>query len=70
MVSIYLQTDKESSLKNLLFFLEGWGVGGGGGGDGCGGGGKGEHNVQMYQMALLLFKEYNVNVPNYSEIHA
>ena len=33
------------------------GGGGGGGGGRCGGGG-GEHNVQMFQMALLLFKEY------------
>ena len=24
----------------------------------AGGGGGGEHNVQMFQMALLLFKEY------------
>ena len=28
-----------------------------------------EHNVQMFQMALLLFKE-NTNVPDYSEIRA
>ena len=38
--------DKESN----FFFL------GGGGGGGRGGGG--EHNVQMFKMALLLFKEY------------
>ena len=40
--------------KNPIFFF--WGGGGGGGGGGRGGGG--EHNVQMFKMALLLFKEY------------
>ena len=31
---------------------------GGGGGGGGGGWGVCEHNVQMFKMALLLFKEY------------
>ena len=34
--------------------MRGWG---GGGGRGKGGGG--EHNEQKFQIALLLFKEYN-----------
>ena len=41
-----------------IFFL-GAGVGGGcGGGRGCGVGCVCENNVQMFKMALLLFKEY------------
>ena len=50
-----LHFDKESKSKKIFFFFEG-----GGGGDGvvAGGGGGGGHNVQMFQMALLVFKEY------------
>ena len=42
-------------LEVFFFFFFFWG-GGGGGGGGCGRGS--EHNVQMFKMALLLFKEY------------
>ena len=49
---IFLDFDKESKSKKDLFFFFG---GGGGGGVVAGGG---EHNVQMFQMALLVFKEY------------
>ena len=41
------------NLKKILFFF--FFFLGGGGDWGCGGG---EHNVQMFKMALLLFKEY------------
>ena len=46
----FLQFDKSKS-KKISFFL----LAGGGGGVVAGGG---EHNVQMFQMALLVFKEY------------
>ena len=53
MLVYFLQVDKESkSKKNLFFFFLG------GGGDGRGGGRGSEHNVQMFKMTLLLFKEY------------
>ena len=38
--------------------MAGGGGGYGGGGVMAGGGGGSEHNVQMFKMALLLFKEY------------
>ena len=53
MLVYFLQIDKESKSKKIFFFL----VGGGGLWRGGGGGGS-EHNVQMFKMALLLFKEY------------
>ena len=49
MLVYFLQIDKESKSKNNFFFFFG-------GGGGVGGGS--EHNVQMFKMALLLFKEY------------
>ena len=59
---IFWQIDEESKLKKKSFFFF-LGGGGGGGGGGRGGGGQGcggrcLHNVQMFKMTLLLFKEY------------
>ena len=58
MLVIFLQVDKESKSKNnLFFFFFFWGGGGWGGWVRAGGG---EHNdVQMFQMTLPVFKEYN-----------
>ena len=55
---IYKLTNNQ--IIQIYFFL-----GGGGGG-----GGEGEHNVQMFQTALLLLKEYKCVRLEYSEIRA
>ena len=56
LVNFFYKLTKNPNLKKsfllLLFFFF---AGGGGGCDGRGS----EHNVQMFQMALLLFKKYN-----------
>ena len=56
----FLQIDKESNIYFFFFFFFFFFWGGGGWGEGSGGGygGGSEHNVQMFKMALLLFKEY------------
>ena len=59
---IFLQIDKESKSKKKIiiiffFFLAGGGFGGVGWGRFVAGGGS-EHNVQMFKMANLFFKEY------------
>ena len=61
---IFLQIDKESKSKKkyfylfiYFFFFLGGGVGGVGWGRFVAGGGS-EHNVQIFKMANLFFKEY------------
>ena len=61
LVNFFLQFDKESKSKKIFFFFFFFFLGGGGEWVGVGGGvvaGGDEYNAQMFQMALLVFKEY------------